>query len=446
MENNTLTTQPKEQFSLMPKNFDEFMSFAQIVAQSTMVPKDYINNPGNVIIAVEMGYELGLKPLQSLQNISVINGRPSLWGNILPAIAYNSGQCEYIKEELSSDKQVATCRVKRKGQPEVVQTFSIQDAQKANLLGKDNWRYYPQRMIARRAKNWAINDAFPDLLLGMSIQDEMEDFVHTQTENIKEVPKTLEQLGLSCKQDDGKLVVIGNTFGKTDMLRDLGFTYKDKIWYKDLPIEAADVIEAKTITKETAEVVQTQEQIVEKTTTESTQESKESIDEVAQPEKVEVQEVKAVNLAPKTKQEHELLFNQLGLNFLTEIDNRNTSWFVITDDIDDLNEAQKNVLRIIGFKNSRKRGLIKNISDLIETSKNEDVEEQNSQEDLKPETTPFDEDTKTVEDVVQVETIQENHSVDVKSSSETTVGHVETLPFDEEPQQNSSIDDEIPFN
>ena len=76
---NELTIQGEPTFSLSPRNLAEAMEFAKIIAQSDMVPKDYVNKPGNVLVAVQTGAELGLKPMQSLQGISVINGRPRSW-------------------------------------------------------------------------------------------------------------------------------------------------------------------------------------------------------------------------------------------------------------------------------------------------------------------------------------------------------------------------------
>ncbi len=52
-----------KQFDLAPQTFEQLMSFAELVANSGMVPKDYIGKPGNVVVAVQMGVEIGLKPL-----------------------------------------------------------------------------------------------------------------------------------------------------------------------------------------------------------------------------------------------------------------------------------------------------------------------------------------------------------------------------------------------
>ena len=75
---NALTTKTST-FDLSPQTFDQALTFSQYLADSDMVPKDYKGKPGNCLIAMQWGAEVGLKPLQALQNLAVINGRPALW-------------------------------------------------------------------------------------------------------------------------------------------------------------------------------------------------------------------------------------------------------------------------------------------------------------------------------------------------------------------------------
>ena len=155
-------------FSLSPQNFEQALTFSQYLADSDMVPKDFKGKPGNCLIAMQWGAEIGLQPLQAMQNIAVINGRPALWGDALIALARASSACEYIVE--SQTETVATCKVKRRGEPETVRTFSMDDAKKAGLIGKQGpWSQYPKRMMQMRARGFALRDVFPDVLKGMAM-------------------------------------------------------------------------------------------------------------------------------------------------------------------------------------------------------------------------------------------------------------------------------------
>ncbi|HEL4856812.1 TPA: hypothetical protein UL920_004181 [Stenotrophomonas maltophilia] len=164
----------RQQFDLSPQTFEQALTFADILADSDMVPKDFKGKPGNCLIAMQWGAELGLKPLQALQNIAIINGRPALWGDAVIALVRNSPLCEYVTE--SDDGGTAVCRVKRRGESEEVRTFSTEDAKVANLLGKTGpWTQYPKRMRQMRARAFALRDVFPDVLRGMPIAEEVMD-------------------------------------------------------------------------------------------------------------------------------------------------------------------------------------------------------------------------------------------------------------------------------
>jgi len=168
-----LTTQ-KQSFSLAPQSMEEAFRFAEMLSKSNLVPKDFANNAGNILVAVQWGAELGLQPMQAMQNIAVINGRPSLWGDSVIALVKASPLCEYVTE--SVDDSGATCKVKRKGEPEQVRYFTVDDAKKAGLWDKQGtWTQYPKRMLQMRARSWALRDVFPDVLRGMPVAEELMD-------------------------------------------------------------------------------------------------------------------------------------------------------------------------------------------------------------------------------------------------------------------------------
>lgn len=183
---NAVTTQvagsalrPTGQFDLSPQTFEQALTFSNYLAESDLVPNDFKGKPGNCLIAMQWGSELGLKPLQSLQNLAVINGRPALWGDAVIALVLASPVCEYVTED--DDGKTAFCRVKRKGGPEQVRSFSMDDAVKAGLAGKQGpWTQYPKRMRQMRARAFALRDVFPDVLRGMPVAEELQDMEASQ--------------------------------------------------------------------------------------------------------------------------------------------------------------------------------------------------------------------------------------------------------------------------
>lgn len=165
-------------FSLAPRNLEEAMSFAKLIADSDLAPKDFRGKPGNVLIAVQMGAEVGLSPMQAIQNVAVVNGRPSLWGDAMLAIVCASAVYEGHREQITGEAKtlVATCTVKRRGQEWQARSFSVLDAERAGLWGKQGpWQQYPKRMLQLRARAFALRDVFPDVLRGLQMVEETQD-------------------------------------------------------------------------------------------------------------------------------------------------------------------------------------------------------------------------------------------------------------------------------
>ena len=175
---NAVTTTQGHEPAIRIGGFNELMRFSEIAAGSGMVPKDYIGKPAAILIAVQMGSELGLTPMQSMQNIAVINGRPSVWGDALLGLVKASPVCDDVVETLEGegDKTTAICVAKRKGKAPVEARFSVQDAKDAGLWSKPGpWKQYPKRMLQMRARGFALRDAFPDVLRGLITAEEAGD-------------------------------------------------------------------------------------------------------------------------------------------------------------------------------------------------------------------------------------------------------------------------------
>lgn len=174
---------------LTPTNFSGLWEMAQIFAVSGMMPRELQGKPEAVFVAINMGYELGLSPLSAIQNISVINGRPTVWGDAMLAIVRASGKLsnfrEYFTGNFPNDDFTAVCECSR-GQESAQEQFSIADAKTAKLwaypsAGMTPWHKYPKRMLQMRARSWALRNMFSDVLKGISATEEMQEFdIETQ--------------------------------------------------------------------------------------------------------------------------------------------------------------------------------------------------------------------------------------------------------------------------
>jgi hypothetical protein len=163
-----------------PANLTEAIQFSDLLASSSIVPKAYQGKPQDILVCVQWGYEMGLAPMQALQNIAVINGKPSVFGDAAMALVQSSSVCEDVEEFFENEgspNPVAVCVAKRKGRKPVIAKFSVEDAKRAGLWGKQGpWSAYPKRMMQMRARGFALRDAFPDVLKGMITAEEAQDY------------------------------------------------------------------------------------------------------------------------------------------------------------------------------------------------------------------------------------------------------------------------------
>lgn len=161
-------------------SLSELSVFAQAAEQSGLAPKGM--NAQAIMLAVELGAELGIPPMAAIQNIAVINGRPTIWGDMLLAICQSHPEFDFdsfdelIKGE--GDLMVATCTAKRRNSKKLVtKTFSVADAKQANLWGKAGpWQQYPKRMLQMRARAFCLRDTYPDAIKGVYSREEVEEF------------------------------------------------------------------------------------------------------------------------------------------------------------------------------------------------------------------------------------------------------------------------------
>jgi len=170
-------TQPR---GLSLQSVADAMKFSEMVANSDFAPKDFRGKAASCMLAIQCGAEIGLAPLQALQSIAVVNGRPAVYGDAALAVVKASHVCEYVTEAVDGDgdQMVATCTAQRRGYPQpTVVTFSVADAKKAGLWGKSGpWSQYSRRMLQMRARGFALRDAFPDVLKGLVTAEEAQDY------------------------------------------------------------------------------------------------------------------------------------------------------------------------------------------------------------------------------------------------------------------------------
>jgi hypothetical protein len=164
--------------AIVPQSMDEAYRLGKAICLAGMAPRD-MDSAEKCMIAIMRGMEVGLTPMQAVDKIAIVNGRPTIWGDGAIGLVRGSGLCEYVTERIEGegDGRIAVCTVKRRGETDpVTRKFSVADAKTARLWGKGGpWQQFPERMLQMRARAFALRDLFADVLGGLYLREEIEE-------------------------------------------------------------------------------------------------------------------------------------------------------------------------------------------------------------------------------------------------------------------------------
>lgn len=157
----------------------EMMALAKELAVSRIVPAAYAANPAGIFAAIQYGKEMGIKPMTALQNIAVINGKPTLGTDMFLGLCHRHPEWGGYEILESTDLKctIAVYRVNAKSKKTATfkSTFTMEDAKKAGLYRAGGpWEKWAKRMLKHRATAFALRDAFSDVLSGIYTEEEMD--------------------------------------------------------------------------------------------------------------------------------------------------------------------------------------------------------------------------------------------------------------------------------
>ena len=182
---------------IRPRDLDEVYRLAKGVSASGLAPKG-MDKPEQVMVAILTGLELGLPPMFAINKIAVINGRPTLWGDALPALLWGRGfEIDEWMDDTADGDRVAWCKVTRPNGKEVSRSFSQKQAVSMGLWNKQGpWKQMPWRMLQMRARGFACRDGAADVLGGIYITEEI-----IGAPPLDSAPKTKRKSSYAAKKD-----------------------------------------------------------------------------------------------------------------------------------------------------------------------------------------------------------------------------------------------------
>lgn len=169
----------------MPVTFEDVQRLARAYMVADLIPRSTLAGArdqqaviARVVLIIERAKALGIPAALALENMTVVNGRLSIWGDAMVAVVLGHPDCGGVESwiEGTGDDRVAHCVTHRRGRKTSPWTFSVADAKRAGLWGKSGpWSAYPERMLRIRARGFALRDTWADVLTGVGMVEEILD-------------------------------------------------------------------------------------------------------------------------------------------------------------------------------------------------------------------------------------------------------------------------------
>lgn len=147
-----------------PTSLESKMRYAQALATSNLLPKQYQRQPANLLFALEYADALGVSPIHAITSIHVISGKPSASADLIAALIRRAGH----KLRVTGDDTKARAVLIRHDDPEFefVAEWTMAKAKQAGL-NTATWKAYPAAMLRSRAITEVARMGAPDALFGV---------------------------------------------------------------------------------------------------------------------------------------------------------------------------------------------------------------------------------------------------------------------------------------
>lgn len=177
-----------------PLTFPQMLNMAKIYSQSKLVPTNFSGNVPDCLIAVEISERVKASPLMVMQNLYIVNGKPSWSSQYIIAMLNSCGRFTPIKFKLTGDKKNRECiaYAQDKDTKEVLESpvISMEMAKDEGWIDKkgSKWKTMPDVMLRYRAASFFGRLYAPDLLMGIYSKEEVieGDFIDVQEANDKD--------------------------------------------------------------------------------------------------------------------------------------------------------------------------------------------------------------------------------------------------------------------
>lgn len=174
-------------------NFILAQTMAKSLAASTIVPQTFQGNVGNCLIAIEQANRLQMSPMMVMQNLYVIQGKPSWSSKFLIACinASHKFDMELQFDEAQKDGKPYSCLAwtMKNGRriDGMTVTMDMANAEGWTKKNGSKWITLPQLMLRYRAASFFASLNCPEITLGFYTQEEVVDNDMYVEEPVKDI-------------------------------------------------------------------------------------------------------------------------------------------------------------------------------------------------------------------------------------------------------------------
>lgn len=182
------------------KLLNQISKLSNIYAGSSMVPDAYRGKPDNCFVALELASRMDVSPVLVMQNLYIVQGKPSWAGQACKALIDGSGKfkdSEYVMVGNPADDSWG-CYLQavntRTGKTIKGTTVTIKLAKDEGWLNKNGskWKTMPEQMMKYRAAAFFARTECPEVLMGFQTADEVEDVRGAETPAAEKITISLE--------------------------------------------------------------------------------------------------------------------------------------------------------------------------------------------------------------------------------------------------------------
>lgn len=162
--------------------FNLAYQMAKGLSQSTLVPQQFQNNPANCLIALEQSNRLNISPMAVMQNLYIVQGKPSFSSSFIIGLINASGkydmELQFDEEEKDGKPYACTCWTEKDSRKVTGIKITMDMAEKEGWSKKNGskWLTIPQVMLRYRAASFFARMNCPELSIGLYSKEELDDF------------------------------------------------------------------------------------------------------------------------------------------------------------------------------------------------------------------------------------------------------------------------------